>query len=256
MGIVYRTSGAWGAGKGAQLTPDEIDSNFYELLMRVLAAEANPAHPVNIASFTISGTQFSVIMSDSTVQGPFTLPIATFKWRGKWAPATMYAPLDLFYLDDQGLYVVSVAHTSGSTFDPAIQISLVACLVQLLGPTTIYDMAFYYPGVPGAGLASGSPLFQFVAPRACYIPASSTASDQGSVYMATPPTGNLSFAIAVNGGTAAGHVIVPSGSNVGYIDLAANLALNAGDVLTFAQTSTPSGAGLSVSMLTLRGTAA
>ncbi|WSH59835.1 hypothetical protein U8P68_10940 [Rhizobium ruizarguesonis] len=72
--ITYRTSGAWGAGKGSNLTPAEVDDNFYDLDGRVTELEDNPPSPNQIADITQSGNQITIVMDDASTFGPFTLP--------------------------------------------------------------------------------------------------------------------------------------------------------------------------------------
>lgn len=254
MAIVYRTDGAWGSGKGSQLVPAEVDYNFYALANQISALSVNPTPPLHIANFVTSGDTFSCIMSDASTIGPLTLPLSAFNWRGYWHPSTAYSVLDVFCVDDVGFYLVTIAHTSGVSFNESILVGTDFALAKLLGATTLYDLSFYYPGVPGAGLSSGSPLFQFVAVRPCYVPTSSEAQNAGQVYMATPPSSDLNFEIGVSSGTeAAGYIHVPSGSNTGYIVLHNDITLAAGDVLSVYQASSPSGADLSVSIMMLRG---
>jgi len=76
MTITYRTAGPWGAGKGANLTPAEVDANFHDLKQAIDTLATNPATPVQIANITVSGSQMTVVMSDGSTFGPFTLPRA------------------------------------------------------------------------------------------------------------------------------------------------------------------------------------
>ena len=46
--VTYRTTGAWGAGKGAKLTPVEVDTNFHELVEQINEILSNPVQPVEI----------------------------------------------------------------------------------------------------------------------------------------------------------------------------------------------------------------
>jgi hypothetical protein len=253
MSVVYRTSGAWGAGKGSVLLPTEVDNNFFQLMTRIAALQTNPAQPVNIASFTVTGSSFSVNLTDGTSKGPFTLPVAVFKWRGAWQPDTAYNAMDLLYLDNLGLYIVLQGFTSGSSFVPTLSLNSSACLTQVMGFPTLYDLGFYIPGIPGQGVASGAPMFQFVASRPCYIPASSEADDAGQVYLQTPPSAQLSCTIGAGSSNNVGSVVIPSGSNAGYITLHSAVSLSAGEVLAVYPPASPSGAGLSVTLTMLRG---
>ncbi|TCN30352.1 hypothetical protein [Sinorhizobium americanum] len=74
MTIIYRTAGAWGAGKGSNLTPDEVDENFYDHEQRIAEMEENPPSPVEISNITQAGNTITVHMSDGSTFGPFNLP--------------------------------------------------------------------------------------------------------------------------------------------------------------------------------------
>jgi hypothetical protein len=122
MTTIFRTAGAWGAGKGSDLTPAEVDGNFWDHLQRIVALETAGV-PINeVDNITVTGGQFSVFLTDGTEFGPFALPVAVFNMRGTWAPTTAYTYLDLF-TTAAGLYMVLISHTSASTFDPNRTIS-------------------------------------------------------------------------------------------------------------------------------------
>jgi hypothetical protein len=116
--IVYRetdpVSGRW-VGLGADLSAFQIDSNFYEAITRIATLEAGSSSTVSIASISISGNQLTFNMTNSTVQGPFTIPSQTFVDRGTWLPITSYDVNDTFNINGT-LYRVIFAHTSASTF--------------------------------------------------------------------------------------------------------------------------------------------
>jgi hypothetical protein len=117
MTITYRTAGAWGAGKGSNLTAAEIDTNFWELKAAIDNVQQD--EPVGIDTsngFTVSGSTFTVTMSDGTVFGPFNLPRSTWVWQGEWQTATAYSENDVF-TNGASLYLVLRDHTSdASTF--------------------------------------------------------------------------------------------------------------------------------------------
>lgn len=125
----FRTTdlGRWGVGKGANLTPTEVDRNFWDLLEAIGALPELP-DLVDISNITVSGSQLTVHLSDGSTRGPFELPIAEFAYQGAFADATAYERLDLFTVtvDDEdidGLYLVLVDHTSELPFDPDRDIS-------------------------------------------------------------------------------------------------------------------------------------
>lgn len=77
--LAFRTTGAWGAGQGYNLTAAQVDGNFYELAERIAAVIADIPAPLNISNITVIGTQMRIYLEDATVFGPFTLPQATFR---------------------------------------------------------------------------------------------------------------------------------------------------------------------------------
>lgn len=79
MTITYRTAGAWGAGKASNLTPVEVDENFYDHEQRIADMEANPPEPNNISNIEVVGTQMTIHIEGGTSFGPFTLPQANFR---------------------------------------------------------------------------------------------------------------------------------------------------------------------------------
>ena len=256
MSLTYRTTGAWGTGKGAALTASEIDANFYELMQRLAGLETNPAQPVSISSFTVVGRQFTVHLSDASTQGPFTLPMAVFNWRGAWEPLTVYSPLDMFYVNDFGLFIVLVDHTSGYTFNQGLTVDLVPAYSQVFGPTTIYDISFFVPGIPGDGYPTGSPLMQVVAARNFIIPMSSPYNNAAEVYIREAPSEDLIFGITLDDATEeVGYIKIPAFENVGYLVVDSPIEVVEGNVLRISLPGDPGGADLSVTIRALRGVA-
>ncbi len=149
--IVFRTTGPWGAGKGANLTPTEVDENFNELDERVDTLETTPPVAVSIASISVSGSSMFVFLDDSTELGPFTLPTAVFNWRGDWAEGTSYVVNDVFYSAGSGVYLVTADFESASNFDPE------SASHSLMLP----DRADWHTGsgAPGAGLGDEGDLY-------------------------------------------------------------------------------------------------
>lgn len=136
MTTTYRTAGAWGAGSGADLTPAQVDTNFYDKETRLNALEALSL-AVGIDHITVSGDQMTIIMSDASTQGPFTLPTAEWNPRGIWQPASLYNALDVVTYGGTA-YLVLATHTSASTFDP-----------NAGGTTPYYSALWSYEPAPG-----------------------------------------------------------------------------------------------------------
>ena len=74
MTITYRTAGAWGSGKGSNLTAAEVDQNFADLDGRVDALETTPPVPAQISDITQTGDQITIHLDNGDSFGPFTLP--------------------------------------------------------------------------------------------------------------------------------------------------------------------------------------
>lgn len=74
MPIVYRTTGPWGAGTGANLPAEDVDGNFYDLDQRVADLEDAPAPSFavsvsqagSVATFTINGVDYDITLPSSS----------------------------------------------------------------------------------------------------------------------------------------------------------------------------------------------
>lgn len=113
MTIVYRDE------KGANLTANEVDGNFHDLDDRVTSIENSPPEARGIVEITQSGDGGSLTfeMTDSSLEGPFTLPTFSLRFRGEWEAETGYAVNDIITANSV-VYIVLFAHTSETTFDP------------------------------------------------------------------------------------------------------------------------------------------
>ena len=116
MTLTYRTAGAWGAGKGSNLTAAEIDSNFYQLDQRITALEGDIPDPIQITAISVAAGAISLLMSNATTIGPHPLSSARFTHRGDYAPSTAYNKLDIIRAD-AAAWLVLTGHTSAATFD-------------------------------------------------------------------------------------------------------------------------------------------
>jgi len=119
--LVYRNTTGNYTGKGSPLTSTEGDENNFEIASAIVALQtAQDQVGAGIASITqTSPTTFIITLSDDTVQGPFTLPVAYWVDRGEWTPSASYAVNDLFFeTSTMGFYYVKFAHTSETAFDP------------------------------------------------------------------------------------------------------------------------------------------
>ena len=133
MDITYRGTGAWGPGKGANLQPAEVDTNFWNIAQAIVDLESNPAQPVGIDSITMSGSSMTIHLTDGSTMGPFLIPVLTFVWRGEWQPSTSYSELDVFTVFAEGIFMVLVPHTSDTFFDGAFTVGGAPAYLQLFG---------------------------------------------------------------------------------------------------------------------------
>lgn len=197
--LLFRTNdmGKWGAGKGANLLPGEIDLNFWVLLNALIEVQESPTQPLQIQSITVLGNQMTVTLSDGvTTFGPFNLPVAAFRWRDSWAPDTAYKFAD-FFTANEGMYLVLQDHISDDTFNPAAG-NMIGAYAQLVFPfPNSYDLGFFFPGIVGAGIAEAGTVAAFMATRAFYIPGGFGLS-RARVEVA-PADGDLVFLMAKNG---------------------------------------------------------
>lgn len=138
MTILFRTNGPWGAGLGGNLTPAQVDANFWDIAGRLVELETNPPEANSIESITVLGTQMTIHLTDGTPLGPFTLPVAVFQPRGTWVDDEDYETLDLVSVATLGTYMVLQDHNSNAPFDPNRTIS----------GQPVYHLLFP-PGAPG-----------------------------------------------------------------------------------------------------------
>lgn len=138
LGLIFRTLGAWGAGKGSNLTAAEVDGNFYAIDQAFAALDADPPTAVSISNVTQSGSNITVWLSDGSSFGPFPLPTASPLIPVKTIADDEYTLL----LADRGNYIRCTAENTGG-----------GCVVnvpsdgELLFPT---GTEFYFRQVGGA----------------------------------------------------------------------------------------------------------
>lgn len=116
--IKFKTDGSWGAGLGRKLHAAEIDENFYELVQRINGVIDSPGFGLGIATFEVVGNLLYVHMTDSTVEGPFTLPTANWTFIGNWQANTVIPAYSVF-TNNGDTYLALITHISDPTsFDP------------------------------------------------------------------------------------------------------------------------------------------
>lgn len=115
---IFKNNGAWGSGVNRLLTDVECDGNNWAWLARMRAQEALTVG-VGIASIVQTDpSTILVTMTDASTY-TFTLPTIALRFRGAWAPNTVYNINDVIYVSALStVYIVIWNHTSRATFDP------------------------------------------------------------------------------------------------------------------------------------------
>lgn len=230
-GLLFRTTDAlkWGTGKGSRLSSLEVDQNFYEVITRIVSLEDNPPVPVNISNIQVIGSQLTIFLDDGSSYGPFTLPVAQFRFRSDWLPAVQYYELDLVSVAGKGLYMVRLDHISDSVFDEnATDGDGHALYLKVFGEDTyIYTFGFFYPGSPGNGMTSGDPVFAHLFNTPVVLPGDAADS---YARLRVDPAADMEFALYKNTDPI-GTLTFTAGSNEGVIDFAStDIGFEAGDV--------------------------
>ncbi len=231
-GVIFRTTdlAKWGAGKGAPLTKDEVDSNFWLLLGYIATAMEATGTPHEIASVTVVDNQMTVTLDDATTFGPFDLPEAAFRWTGAYVGGFDYKRFDILTAAD-GAYLVRRDHTAATVFDPAAS-DMTGALYALLFPyQNIFDIGFYFPGPVGQAVPVGAPMFALLITRDVYLPQNLPGSD--ARFAVEPADGVWGVDIQKNGVVIGQYTFDPSNSSepAGFFTFAANVQFSAGDVL-------------------------
>jgi len=112
--VVYRTTGAWGSGLGADLTAAQVDMNFWVLYSLIVSLQN--AEPITISYFTVTGNQMWITMTDHYVFGPFTIPTAVWNFVGAWQPNNSYNINDVFTQGGAVYLCIYPQLNSGATF--------------------------------------------------------------------------------------------------------------------------------------------
>lgn len=141
MAMTYRDE------KGSPLSADEVDENFRTLQEAIDGFTSTPG--VGVASITQAGSTITFHMTDGSTEGPFDLPTASFNDTGDWQPEWDYNTLDLFEVPNVGLYLVLIAHTSGTVFDPNLADSDANPMLKFVIATSNGPQSITYYENPG-----------------------------------------------------------------------------------------------------------
>lgn len=225
--LLFRTVGEWGAGIARNLTPAEVDENFYTLQRYVNFLHDNPTQPTQIDSISVSGDQMTFNMDDGSTFGPFTLPSSAFVFTGDFQAIHGYSTFDLLIGSDGGLYMVLQSHTSAATFSAGAANSSGPYYQLLLPAQTLYDIGFFFPGTPGTGITAGNAMFTFRFTRNVYLPADCTGSYVG---VGAAPTADVLLAVYKNS-IHIGDITIAASSLTGTFAFPTHTQFTAGDRL-------------------------
>lgn len=201
MPIIYRTAGTWGAGKGSDLDAAEIDGNFNTLATQIQDLITNPPTAVGVANIVVEGLSVMFYMTDGGTFGPFPLPYVTFRIRNAFdsSVASSYNSMDLIPVTGLGLFLARFDHdyAIGEQFDPSLMSGSDPVYIKVFGEDTyIYDIGFFYPGAPGAGIVVGSACAGHMPVHDIYLPAGLESS---FAKLTTAPAADLDFDIQQSG---------------------------------------------------------
>lgn len=129
------------------------------------------------------------------------------------------AALNSALATNQSANTVYAGPTSGGAAAPAFR-----ALVGADVPAIRYDIATFYPGVPG----SSQLVMRWQAPRAVTVPSGATNSQASA---GTAATGSTTFTIKKNG-TSVGTIAWSASGTAGTFTVSSTVSLAAGDVLT------------------------
>jgi len=229
--IVYRSTDndKWGPGKGSKLSIAEGDGNWWELAKAVDALVNNPPLPVSIANIVVTGNAMMIYLTDGSTRGPFSLPVAAFKYRPDgFVDGSEYEALDIFSVLDLGLFMVLRDHEASAPFNPNATDSGGQPLYQLLfgQDQTVYDVGFSSPGKPGQGINDGEPIAMHVFGRDAYV----LADDGGrsAARLLTVPDDTLAFNVK-KGASVIGTLTFEAGQVTGVVEWDDDYQFNKGD---------------------------
>lgn len=277
--LTYRTNDGtrWGGGQGSPLSAVTVDLNFWALFTAVTALETafvgGAAAGIDFISQPTGGDMFYIHLTDHRVLGPYKIPTAQWNPRGEWQPLHAYAAFDVVS-HNGSVYLVSVPHTSGSTFSALSTDGLGHTLYMLLLTTPANSMP--NGGTVGQRLvkASGSPfvtewasdkrvlfvqvnghpdpselLLQYAVVDHSYLPASLIGS---AFFEGIRSLGLSSYTLLLNG-SAIGSIDFEGGSPEVIVVTLNRTTLIPGDVLSMIGPSIPdvNQADISFSIVTL-----
>ncbi len=134
--VTYVTDGDWGTGVHAPLSAAQIDGNFYEVKQAIQDLIDNPVPGRELSNIAVVSRTVTFYYSDDTEQS-FTMPYATFRYRGVFADGAVYSEMDIVSVTGEGLFLVLQAHTAVTPFDDGLTTEDGAVYQFILPSTTL-----------------------------------------------------------------------------------------------------------------------
>lgn len=262
----WRLTNTCGTGKGSNLTPAEVDGNFWDVEQGIAAiVQITPPDITTISQddyalrITVSTRPWDTETATGTetedfsyTYGPFYPPTVKFRFTGWYRANFGYQAFDILQRYDgtvhSGMYLVTQDYTSDAAFDPYAEATEGPIYHKIYGESHIFDIAAYLPfemGAPGAETetAARELLYQIVAPRAFTIE-ETTEIAAGYVYIRGAPTEDLICSVQKNG-VEIGNFAVPAGQHTAQISMDTETNFDAGDVLSVVRETASGGRDLS-----------
>ena len=179
MAYKFRTDGPWGSGVGHDLDPADVDGNFWQAIQD---NQAKAGQGVGIANVVVSGSTWTVVLTDHTLLGPFRLPVAQLTFQGEWVPNFAYLGGSII-THGGSTYLIPINHVSEATFDPGANDG---------HGTNFYNLLLQNPA---AALPTGGPVGYFLRKAAVgdFVTAWQTAAldDLSDVIITTPAVNDV-----------------------------------------------------------------
>jgi len=192
MTFTWRTTGAWGTGKGSNLVEVEFDQNFYDSQLALAVAASNVEVPIGISKVMWDDYFGKVGFFDASdnLLGYFYYPPVDTYHRYGYLAKYWYGENNLL-MTGVHMYLVLREHVSDDTFNPSKEDTDGPYFFRVWGDEYNLDIPIFFPGNPGLGVAVASDI--------CVYSFASAGTILSGVVNARVITGELEAIVSVNG---------------------------------------------------------
>jgi hypothetical protein len=224
MTFTWRTTGAWGTGKGTNLVEAEFDQNFYDAQLALAVATSNKSTPIGISKVMWDNYfgKVGFFGSSDNLLGFFYYPPVDTYHRYGYLAKYLYGENNLL-MTGVHMYLVLREHISDDVFDPNKEDTDGPYFFRVWGDEYNLDIPIYFPGNPGFGVRVTAPIGVYVF--------TSPGTLTGGIVNARIISGELEAAISLNS-TPIGTVHL--GGTVGEIVDISSTQVEIGDQLSIA----------------------